>query len=65
MKLWRINDCLGEEGKVTPVHAMKAHRRKRDIAFVILNHCTKIEASGQPHTPAALTPRKEPPVPIE
>jgi hypothetical protein len=65
MKLWRIDDCLGKEGKVIPVHVMKAHGRSRDITLVILKLCTKMEASGQPHTPAALTPRKEPPVPIE
>jgi hypothetical protein len=65
MKLRRIDDCLGKEGKVIPVYAMKAHRRSRDITLVILNLCTKMETSGQPHTLAALTPRKEPPLPTE
>jgi hypothetical protein len=64
MKLWRIYDCLGKEVKSNPVHTMKAHRRNRDIALVILNLCTKTEESGQPHTPAALTPGKRPQYPL-
>jgi hypothetical protein len=50
----------GKQGKVVPVHAMKAYRGSRGIAPIFL-----MEISGQLHSPAALTPQKKTPVPTE
>ena len=50
-------------GKVVPVHAMKAYRERRDIAPLIL----KLSLDGDEWLPSHLghfTPRKEPRYPL-
>jgi hypothetical protein len=63
-------DFLTVKGKVkvslclTKHHAMKAYWRSRGIAPRILDLSAKMEVSGHLHAPAALSPGKEPVVPI-
>ena len=50
-------ETIKDKGKVFPVHAMKANGGSRGLAPFILSLDTRY---GQPHFPAALSPRKEP-----
>jgi hypothetical protein len=62
LMLFRDIKC---QGKGVPVSATKAHRESWDTVPLITNLGPKWRLSGQLHAPAALSSRKEPPLPTD